>query len=394
MNDSTLAAFVKERSDHVAFVDDLLNQQRDGDLSDRELEMVRAKQSRIEELDVQIDTLSSFAKARQSAVEVGVDMVAAPAASGPVEYRSAGEYLADRWQAGAGVPDAQRRMTQFHRVAAHQTTADNPVTVPDPILGPVLNYIDTARPIVASLGVRGIPNGPSFYRPHVTQNTSVAAQAAEKNELASQKMLIERLQVDIATFGGYVNVSRQDIDWSTPSALDLVVNDLAGQYAIATEGNAAGALEASATVSGATIAGASDAEAIAQAFWTAAAGVYGGTQGLGSLIAVCNPAVLPQLATGFAPYSPQNAQQSNMMAANYGQGPQGFVSGIPVYASNGLQPTTLLVLSTAAAEAYETRIGTLSVVEPSVLGTQVAYAGYFGVKVLKATGVQSIATTV
>jgi hypothetical protein len=38
---------------------------------------------------------------------------------------------------------------------------------------------------------------------------------------------------------------------------------------------------------------------------------------------------------------------------------------------------TLIVLSTAAMETYEDRIGSLQVVEPSVLGVQVAYAGYF-----------------
>ena len=37
------------------------------------------------------------------------------------------------------------------------------------------------------------------------------------------------------TYGGYVNVSRQDIDWSTPSIMDLVITDLAAQYGIVTE---------------------------------------------------------------------------------------------------------------------------------------------------------------
>jgi hypothetical protein len=35
------------------------------------------------------------------------------------------------------------------------------------------------------------------------------------------------------------------------------------------------------------------------------------------------------------------------------------------------------VFSTAAIEVWEQRIGSLQVVEPSVLGVQVAYAGYF-----------------
>jgi hypothetical protein len=60
--------------------------------------------------------------------------------------------------------------------------------------------------------------------------------------------------------------------------------------------------------------------------------------------------------------------------------------------SNGLAAGTVLVMSTAAAEVYEQRIGVLQVTEPSVLGVQVAYAGYFAPVVLEAKGIQKIAT--
>jgi hypothetical protein len=44
-------------------------------------------------------------------------------------------------------------------------------------------------------------------------------------------------------------------------------------------------------------------------------------------------------------------------------------------------------MSTAAAEVYEDRIGSLSVVEPSVLGVQVAYAGLFSPLTIEPLGI-------
>ena len=48
-------------------------------------------------------------------------------------------------------------------------------------------------------------------------------------------MTIGKVPVTADTYGGYVNVSRQDIDWTQPAIMDIVINDLAGQYAIETE---------------------------------------------------------------------------------------------------------------------------------------------------------------
>jgi hypothetical protein len=45
--------------------------------------------------------------------------------------------------------------------------------------------------------------------------------------------------------------------------------------------------------------------------------------------------------------------------------------------SAGLGSGEAFMFSTAAFEAYEQRVGALQAIEPSVLGTQVAYAGYF-----------------
>ena len=71
----------------------------------------------------------------------------------------------------------------------------------------------------------------------------------------------------------------------------------------------------------------------------------------------------------------------------------GNIAGIPVYCSPAVATNTALVLSSAAAEVYEDRIGSLQVVEPSVLGVQVAYAGYFTPLVIEATGIIKITKT-
>ena len=71
------------------------------------------------------------------------------------------------------------------------------------------------------------------------------------------------------------------------------------------------------------------------------------------------------------------------MASAFGQGPVGSIGGLPVIMSSGLPAGSAFVMSTAAVEVYEDRIGALQLAEPSVLGVQVAYAGYFTALVLE-----------
>jgi len=52
-----------------------------------------------------------------------------------------------------------------------------------------------------------------------------------------------------------------------------------------------------------------------------------------------------------------------------------------------------VVIKTVAASGYEDRLGALQVIEPSVLGVQVAYAGYFKTMVLEAGGIIKITKT-
>jgi hypothetical protein len=277
---------------------------------------------------------------------------------------------------------AQERLETFNRVADHQLTTDNPGIIPDPVVGSLINFIDSARPITTFLGPQPLEQG-VFYRPRVTQHTEVARQTdgttadvTEKVELASQKMLIDRLTVTAETYGGYVNVSRQNIDWSRPNIMDIIINDLAAQYAIVTEEVVADALATTQTADVSYPLNPTQDE-LATAVWTAVGTVYGVTKNQGRVAIAIAPDRLGAFGPLFQPYNAQSSQGTGFLAANFGQGVMGSISGVPVIMSAALDAGEAFVFSTAAIEVWEQRIGSLQVVEPSVLGVQVAYAGYF-----------------
>lgn len=377
------------------------------DLTDNETELIKSAKSRVDmvrsQLDMLWDTRQSIMTGREKVRETYQEMgrLRGQADLGPVEYRSAGAYILEMFNATNGDRQAKERLEMFYRAAAHQKTSDNLGIIPDPIVGPVLNFIDQARPLVTFDGPQNM-TAQTFYRPKVTQHTTVAKQgsgglaADEKTELVSQKMLISRLTATAVTYGGYVNVSRQNMDFSTPQAMDIVINDLAAQYAIATEAAFGAMLIATAnTVELAPVATGTNPSATeaTAALWTAVANVYTAVKGQGRIALAVSPGKLGAWAALFAPVNPTNAQSTGFRAGDFGQGVIGQISGIPVIMSAGIAGAATdfgVVFSTAAIESYEQRIGSLQAIEPSVLGVQVAYAGYFTPLVVETGGLQRI----
>jgi len=382
-------------------------QDRQGDISDNESELIQSAKKRVDDLrkqlDMLYDTRHSTVAAREKVRETysEIELLRRNVDKGPVEYRSAGAYILDLCEAQKGSREAKERIDMFYRAAAHQKTSDNLGVIPDPIIGDVLNFIDAARPLVTFDGPKPMESA-TFYRPKVTQHTTVAKQgsgglpADEKAELSSQKMTISRITGTAVTYGGYVNVSRQNLDFSNPMIMDIVINDLAAQYAVATEAAFGALLIASAnTVELAPVATGTNPSATeaTAALWTAVANVYTACKGQGRIALAVSPSKLSAWASLFAPVNPTNAQSSGFRAADYGQGVIGQISGIPVIMSAGIAGAATdfgVVFSTAAIEAYEQRVGSLQAVEPSVLGVQVAYAGYFTPLVVESGGLQRI----
>jgi hypothetical protein len=373
------------------------------DLTDDEKDLLGETRGRVEQIKSQLETVESLSKAtfdtmnRARQIGDAVEVMKGDRDRAPVEYRTAGAYMLDMYGSYLGKRECRERLEMFERNASHQKTSDATGVIPDPIVGPVINFIDSARPIVSALGVKELPSE-SWHRPKVTQHTAVAVQgsagaaADEKTELTSQKMTITRLNATAVTYGGYVNVSKQSIDFSSPSVLDTVINDLAAQYAIATEAATATAIAAASTTGSIGYADYHQ-DSVQHAVWSSAALAYTSVKGQGSLALFVAPDRLGVFGPLFAPYGPQNQFGEGFMAKGFGQGPMGSISGVPVYMSAGLSAGQAFLVSSAAVEVYEQRVGSLQVVEPSLLGIQVAYAGYFTPMIIETGGIVPLIAT-
>lgn len=402
-NDAMIRRLEKELEERNAYAQGLIGSAQDAerDLNDTEKASLTEVRSRMGALKEQIDQLEDTARVageiaqRAKQVDLAITDARRSYEAGPVEYRSAGAYALDSYKAHLGDREARERLEVFARAADHQKTGDNEGVIPDPIIGSVINFIDAARPIVAFTGPMPLPSA-SWHRPKVGQRTSVAAQGAagaaadEKTELVSQKMTITRLTANAVTYGGYVNVSRQNIDFSQPQILDLVINDLAAQYAIETE--AATGAELAATSTTPVLYGATPtSDDVAEAVWDATSQVYTAVRGQGRLVLAVSPDVLKLFGPLFDPVNPRDAQSPGFDAGRFGQGVMGTISGVPTVMSAGLGTDEAFLFSTAALEVFEQRVGTLQVTEPSVLGVQVAYAGYFTPLTIEEAGIVPLA---
>jgi len=396
-SDAMLARLQGELDERCQFQEGLIEaaQTAGRDLNSNEMELYNRAASRIAELEAQLDPLREGARiaqqSRQKSAEIQQQYAKARGGPATVEYRSAGAYVADMYYAQLGDDQARQRMDVFNRVAAHQTTADNPGLLPETIVSPLVNFISVARPLVNTIGTTDLGSGAWSYA-RVTQHTSVAKQAGEKTELASRKMTVTKTPLGADTFGGYVNVSKQDINRSSPAILDMIINDLAEQYAIATELETGTVLTGAATAGPTIPTGPATPAVVASAIWTAAGSVFAATKGQGTTVVAVAPDMLGLIGPIFPPVNPTNGYSSGF-SLPMGQGEQGSIAGLSIVMSAGLAAGTILVFSTAAAKTFEYRYGNLQVVEPSVWGVQVGYAGDFDAVVIEPTGIVKVTKT-
>jgi HK97 family phage major capsid protein len=389
--DAMLARFQAELEERRTFMDGLIEgaEAAGRDLTAEEMELYTRARDRMRVVEGQMEPLREGARIAidsraRTAELLGAYEQARNPAHAPVEYRTAGAYVAELYYAQLGDESARNRLEAYHRVAAHQTTADNPGLIPEQIVQPIVNFIEVARPLIASVGPVDLAGGAWAYA-RVTQHTQVGKQTAEKTELPSRKMTVTKTPLGADTFGGYVNVSKQDINRTSPAILDMVINDLAQQYGIETE-DEMGTVMVAAAVAGPAIPAAPNALQISQAIWGAAGQVFAATKGQGRTIIAVSPDMLGLIGPLFPAINPTNAIAA-MNASDIANGTIPSLSGLGSLMSAGLAAGTVLVYSTAAVKAFEYRYGNLQVVEPSVWGVQVGYAGDFDAVVIEPTGV-------
>jgi len=419
---ATLDRLRQERQSCVDFVARTLDQveqrstpEHPADLSDTEQESLTRQRERIQQLDRQIEPLEAFEQLRgadQATVQryqpTGTP-AGQPTPAGARtehrahEYRTRGEIIVDliaqrtgTYEAdgtninvtdqvrdaarerlmGAGVPFAGAPQEYLQsRAVVNNITSDVPGLMPKPIVGTVDSDIDAARPFVSSIGSKDMAGiaGKTFTRPIITGHTQVGKQTAEKTELPSRKLTVGGVDFTKETHGGVIDVARQLIDWSSPSAWDALLQDLQDEYAIDTETAAATAFAAAVTqtVPNAT---SEDPKGWAAPLYAAAALAYAGSGRLPNAIWVS----LDQWQRMGVAVDAQKLmlRSDDRVGTSSPTSFEGVVMDLPRIVVPSLPARTVIVGVKEKTEFYEQKVGFLTAVEPRLLGVELAYGGY------------------
>ena len=322
-----------------------------------------------------------------------------------------GEYFAAMHIGGTTFENVARATKEY--VKANQSalqaaagdilTTDTPGLLPIPVLGVPFADLNFNRPVVAAVGARAMPNNgasKTFVRPTITTHTSVAAQSSELAAASATTMVIASNSITKTTLAGQVTLSVQDVDFTDPNSLNIILNDLIGEYLIASDNVAADAIVAGAAASGATwtVTG-GDPSSLISAIYTAAYNILLATnflpdhifvapgvwQALGAQLDGDNRPVFPYVgAAGLMGVNGMGA--ANVTVANTFN-----PFGLNLVADRNFAAGTMVVARGLAIEFYEQVRGLMSVELPSTLGRNFSYAGYVSTFIADSTQVQSIA---
>jgi HK97 family phage prohead protease len=324
---------------------------------------------------------------------------------------TAGEYLAayhiggDTWRnVNAAATEAMKsRQTALQAAAGDVLTTDTPGLLPVPVLGPVFDDLNYIRPVVAAIGARAMPDGgqsKTWIRPTWTTHTTVAAQSPELAAVSATTPVIASNVISKTTLAGQVTLSVQDIDFTSPAALEIILRDLAGQYMLQSDNVAADAIVAGASASGSTwTVTAGDPTSLIAAIYDAATDVLSATnflpdhifvspdvwKELGSQLDADNRPVFPY--TGAAGLMGVNG----MGTANVTQMNTFNPLGLNLVVDRNFAAETLVVARGSAIEFYEQVRGIMSVEVPATLGRTFSYYGYVSTFIADADQVKSIA---
>jgi HK97 family phage prohead protease len=278
------------------------------------------------------------------------------------------------------------KRTALQAAAGDVLTTDTPGLLPVPVLGPLVQDLNFLRPVVEAVGARAYPdNGQSktFIRPTITTHTSVASQS-ELSSASATTMVIASNSVSKTTLAGQVTLSVQDIDFTSPAAMQLILNDLMGEYMIASDNLAADNLLTAATSSGVWDGTVAD---LLKSVYDAASDISSNRNWLpthmfvsvdvwaqlGQLADSTGRQIFPLIANGLAGYNAAGAQNATSWNGN--------PLGLQLVVDSNFAAKTMIITRVGqgqgdAYEFYESIRGLMSVEQPSVLGRNMSFHGY------------------
>ena len=291
---------------------------------------------------------------------------------------TAGEFIAATIQGGSVIAEMNARI---QAAAPNITTSDTLGILPEIITGSVYDGLNPIRPFVTAIGTRAMPqSGATFRRPKITVRPTVTQQpTGQLNTLDPSTVTVANNDISKLTFGTYVTMSEQDLDWTDPASINIVLNQLAIAYGQATDNYAVDTCHAAISQT------ASVADTADPADWIAA--IYDGARqisassnylpthmvvtpatwaALGALVDSTGRPVFPQIGAMNAP--------GELSAASWNGNPLGLVLVVDKNAPGSFMGHA--AGPAAGFEFYEQQKGAISVDVPSTLGRTIAYRGY------------------
>jgi HK97 family phage prohead protease len=333
-----------------------------------------------------------------------VEAAAIPTAPIPAqpkrEFRmpSAGEYLAAMHIGGdtfarvnaAYRENAVKNQTALEAAAGidgNTNTENTPGLLPLPVLAPLVQDINFVRPTINALGARAYPDGGAqkqFVRPTITTHTAVSTQASELGAVTGQSMQIAQNLVGKTTLAGKVKFSMQDVDFTSPAAMQLVLQDLMGEWMYASDNLAADNLLTAASASGTWDLTAAD---LVKSIYDAAADISNGRNWfpthmfvspdvwaqLGQTVDSTNAPLFPFVGAGLTGMNRLGSQNATSWNGN--------PLGLELVVDSNFAAKTMIITRAGtgngdAFEYYEAQRGIMSVEDPETLGRVFSYYGY------------------
>ena len=300
---------------------------------------------------------------------VGLQTAAPAETETKSQFRSFAEYA-------KGLATGDEKALAEYRAYTGSTTAD--AVVNKGWVGDVVRLVDDNRKVLSAFSKgQWVKEGNSIDYAKLSSNTViVSSQGAEGTDLPKGKVVVVAASAPKITYGGYVELSRQEIANSSVNMLDLSLRALAIQYAKSTNAAVRSALVGTvsgihtATLSANTAAGwlsllvdsavALDAEGVSPEFMIVSADQY---------------KKLASLTDGGRPLMDYGNGSNTIGNAN-ASGLKGSLAGVPIILDAGLADNSCWVAHAEAIRTFEEPGAPLRLADENIINLTNAYSVY------------------
>lgn len=303
---------------------------------------------------------------------------------------TAAEYMVKFLAGGSEFAEFNARI---RAAAPNVETTDLPGILPIPIVQPIYNsYVPNYRPLVTAMGVRSMPQaGKVWIRPKVVTHTTIGASNGENVALDQGTFVVDDIQVTRSLYGGYVKLSEESMDMTSPEVLGALLDDMARVYANQTDAAACATFEAGVTQTE-TLTDGSDPADWVSFIYNSAEQILSNSNGNLPNVLIMSPAYFASLGaltdtTGrplFPNVGPMNAIGSTSVGDFSGN-----AFGLQVVVDRNLVAAggkNLYVGRSDGFECWEQQRGALTVdASDGSLSKTVAFRGYFSSLMIDAT---------